>query len=53
LALEQRGDVLLKFDNLASHGLGGAGTHEASPECTCQNGGAENDDIADTHEQSS
>jgi len=53
LSLEQGGDVALELDDLAGDGLGGAGPDQASGKCAGQNGGAENGDMANTHEQSS
>jgi hypothetical protein len=53
LALEQRGDVALKLDEFAGDGLGGTGAEQASGKRASKNGGAENGDMANTHEQSS
>jgi hypothetical protein len=53
LAREQGSDVLLKQNDFAGDSFGGTRADEASGERASQNGGAENDDIANTHEQSS
>jgi len=53
LALKQGSDVALEFDYFASDGFGGAGADQASGKRASQNGGAENGDMANTHEQSS
>jgi hypothetical protein len=53
LALEQGGDVALKLDEFAGDGFGGAGADQASDKRAGENGSAENDDVANTHEQSS
>ncbi len=50
LPLQQGSDVLLKLDNFASDGFGRARTDEAAAEGTRENGGAENSDVACTHE---
>jgi hypothetical protein len=44
---------VLKLDEFAGHGFGRARTDEAAAEGPGQNGGAENGDVAYTHEKSS
>jgi hypothetical protein len=53
LSLEQGGDVALELDHLAGDGFGRAGADQTSGKRAGQNGGAENDDMANTHEESS
>ena len=53
LALKQSGDVALKLDHFASDGFGGARADETSGERAGHKCGAENDNITNTHEQSS
>jgi hypothetical protein len=53
LALEKSSDVALELDHFASDGFGGARADEASGERAGHKRGAENDNITNTHEQSS
>ena len=51
LTLEQSGDVALQLDEFAGDGFGGARADKAAAQCAGENGGAEDGDVADTHEK--
>jgi hypothetical protein len=53
LALKNGGNVALELDNFASDGLRRARADKAAAEGSGKNGGAENGDVAYTHENSS
>jgi hypothetical protein len=53
LALEQSGDIALEFNHLAGNGFGRVRADEASGHCPGENRGTENENITNTHGQSS